>query len=251
MPAIELNDGATGAGNALGYLPLKLDNSQETTPSIKILSSSGVASDTVLDADGEYVALSVAADEGIINYQVGTGETCTPITKNTIYLSSNAESSDSTQDPSLQGNFIVGVRNQGITDRIKDIGDEIEYVRNGVIKTSKWLPWTPTLTWTTGTPATNVVTKARYKILDGVCYFSFYYTADDGNGATALTITLPVLPKDNDSLTALESQQKQNTTWTSPLAYIDNGATTIAFRNLSTCTDGQAVIVMVNGSYEI
>ena len=42
MPAIELNSGATGAGTALGYLPLKIDNSQETTPAITILASSGV-----------------------------------------------------------------------------------------------------------------------------------------------------------------------------------------------------------------
>jgi len=251
IPAIELNSGATGAGFLLGYLPFKIDNSQEATPSVKILSSSGIASDTVLDADGEYVALSAAADEGVLNYQVGTGATCTAITKNTIYLSSNASSSDSTQDPSLQGNYIVGVRNQGITDRIKDMGDELEYVRNKVVKSSEWTPWTPTLTWTTGTPATNVVTKARYKISDGVCYFSFYYTADDGNGATALTISLPVLPKDNDSLTALQSQEKVDTTWSNPLAYIDDGATTIAFRSLSAATDTKAVIVMVTGNYEI
>jgi hypothetical protein len=126
MPAIELNSLSNGAGAALGYLPLKIDNSQETTPAITILASSGVASDTVLDADGEYVALSSGATEGSVNYQV-------TITKNTLYLSSNAESVDSTQDPSHQGNFIIGVRQQGLTDRVKDVGNEIADIKQGVL----------------------------------------------------------------------------------------------------------------------
>jgi len=130
MPAIELNSGATGAGLAFGYIPLKIDNSQETTPAITILASSGVASDTVLDADGEYVALSSGATEGSVNYQV-------TITKNTLYLSSNAESVDSTQDPSHQGNFIVGVKQQGLTDRVKDIGEETEDIKKGLADTKQ------------------------------------------------------------------------------------------------------------------
>jgi len=130
MPAIELNSEATGAGTALGYLPLKIDNSQETTPAITILASSGVASDTVLDADGEYVALSSGVTEGSLDYQV-------TITKNSIYLSSNAESVDSTQDPSHQGNFIIGVRQQGLTDRVKDIGEETEDIKKGLADTKE------------------------------------------------------------------------------------------------------------------
>jgi hypothetical protein len=130
MPAIELNSGATGAGTALGYIPLKIDNSQETTPAITILTSSGVASDTVLDADGEYVALSSGATEGSIDYTV-------TITKNTLYLSSNAESVDSTQDPSHQGNFIIGVRQQGLTDRVKDIGEETADIKKGLADTKE------------------------------------------------------------------------------------------------------------------
>lgn len=130
MPAIELNSGATGDGLALGYYPLKIDNSQETAPAITILASSGVASDTILDADGEYVALSSGATEGVINYQV-------TITKNTLYLSSNGESVDSTQDPSHQANFIVGVRQQGLLDSVKDVRDETELIRKGLKDTKE------------------------------------------------------------------------------------------------------------------
>ena len=251
VPSIELNSSATGNGTDLGHICQTLDNSQEAAQSVKILTASGIASDTVLDADGEYVALSAGATEGSINYQVGTGSTCTAITKNTMYLSSNSESVDSTQDPSLQGNFIVGVRQQGLTDRVKDISSEIEDVKNGVVKTSIWNNWIPVLTWTTGTPEGSVVTKARYKILDGVCYFAFYYSATDANGATALTISLPVLPKDNDSLTALQSQELADTTWSNPIAYIDDGGTSIVFRSFATIADTKAVKVLVSGSYEI
>ena len=89
-----------------------------------------MASDTVLDADGEYVALSTGATEGSIDYQV-------TITKNTLYLSSNADSVDSTQDPSHQGNFIVGVRQQGLIDRVKDIGEETEDIKKGLADTKQ------------------------------------------------------------------------------------------------------------------
>ena len=256
MPALEFCSTTT----VIGYVPLKIDNSQETNPAVKILTTttnyqaSGTGSEEtgyILNG-GEYITLTSAVSELKIDFKIGSGTTAfANITKNTLYLSSNSESSDSTQDPSLQGNFIVGVRQQGLTDRVKDMSNEIEDVKNGAVKTSLWKEWTPTLTWTTGTPEGSVVTKARYKILDGVCYFTFYYSATDGNGATALTISLPVLPKDNDSLTALQSQELSDTTWSNPIAYIDDGGTSIVFRSLTTITDTKAVKVLVSGSYEI
>lgn len=230
-------------------------------PAVKILSSStgfqqsGTGSNEGADVilnDGEYLTLTSALSELSLVYKVGSGTTAfANITKNTFYLSSNGESNASDQDPSHQANFIIGARQQGLTDRVKDIGEEIEEVKNGAVKTSKWTEWTPTLTWTTGTPEGSVVTKARYKIVDGVCNFAFYYSATDGNGATALTISLPALPKDNDSLTALQAQELSDTTWSNPLAYIDDGGTTIVFRSFTTIADTKAVKVLVAGSYEI
>lgn len=262
VPAIEFSSSATAAaGSELGYVPLKLDNSQETSPCVSILSTttnyqqtgtgSAVTGGYVLN-NGEYMTFTTTVAEIKMDYQVGGGTTAiAAITKNTLYLSSNAESVDSTQDPSHQMTAIVGVRQQGLVDRVKDLGDEVAWVRNKVVKSSVWTEWIPTLTWTTGTPEGSVVTKARYKIVDGVCYFNFYYSATDGNAATALTITLPVPPKDNDSVISLIAQEKSDTTWSDPLAYIDDGATTIAFRSLTTIADTKAVIVMVTGSYEI
>jgi hypothetical protein len=259
VPAIEFTD---ASAVTIGYVPLKLDNSQETNPCIDILSTttnwqqSGTGSNDSTTGyilnDGEYITFTSTTNEIKIDFKVGTGTTAfAGITKNTLYLSSNSESNDATQDPSLQGNFIVGIRQQGLTDRVKDISSEIEDVKNGVVKTSIWNNWIPVLTWTTGTPEGSVVTKARYKILDGVCYFAFYYSATDANGATALTISLPVLPKDNDSLTALQSQELADTTWSNPIAYINDGGTSIVFRSFATIADTKAVKVLVSGSYEI
>jgi len=258
-PALEFTD---ASAVSIGYVPLKLDNSQETSPSVAIVKASttnGQASGTGSDEgnnyilnDGEFMTLSSAIAELSVVYLVGKGTTAfTNITKNTLYLSSNGESDDATQDPSHQGNFIVGARQQGLTDRVKDIGNQLEDVRNGIVKTSKWTDWTPTLTWTTGTPEGSVVTKARYKIVDKICYFTFYYSATDANAATALTISLPVLPKDNDTLTALSAQELADTTWSNPIAYIDDGGTTIVFRSFATIADTKAVKVLVSGNYEI
>lgn len=117
---------------------------------------------------------------------------------------------------------------------------------------AEWKSWVPTLTWTTGTPATNVVTIARYQIKDKKVFFNFYYVADDGNGATALKISLPVIPKDNDSRIPLSALQRVNTTWSNPLAYIDDDdGNGIQFRAFATATDAQAVELHVSGFYEI
>ena len=259
VPCLECTD---ASAVSIGYTPLKLDNSQETNPSVDILTGttnwqqSGTGSNDSTTGyilnDGEYLTLSTAVAELSVIYKVGGGTTTfANITKNTLFLSSNGESSDSTQDPSHQGNFIIGARQQGLTDAVKDIRNHLEDVRNGIVKSSLWTSWIPTLTWTTGTPEGSVVTKARYKIVDGICNFTFYYSATDANGATALTISLPVLPKDNDTLTALQSQELADTTWSNPIAYIDDGGTTIVFRSFSTIADTKAVKVLVTGSYEI
>lgn len=158
MPALEFTDAS--AVN-IGYVSLKLDNSQETNPSVAIVKASttnGQASGTGSDEganyilnDGEYMTLSTAVAELSVVYLVGKGTTAfTNITKNTLYLSSNGDSSDSTQDPSHQMNVIVGARQQGLTDRVKDIGNQVEDVRKGIPKI-KTIDITVLASATTGT----------------------------------------------------------------------------------------------------
>jgi hypothetical protein len=49
----------------------------------------------------------------------------------------------------------------------------------------------------------------------------------------------------------LQSQELADTTWSDPIAYIDDGGTTIVFRSFATIADTKAVKVLVSGSYEI
>ena len=94
-------------------------------------SGTGSNEDTgVILNDGEYVTLTSAVAELSVVFKVGSGTTTFGnITKNTLYLSSNAESSASDLDPSHQANFIVGARQQGLTDRVKDIGNQVEELK--------------------------------------------------------------------------------------------------------------------------
>ena len=142
MPAIEYTD---ASGVYIGYTPLKLDNSQEASPCISILSTttnyqqtgtgSAVTDGYVLN-DGEYMTLSTAVDEIKIDYQVGTGTTAiTAITKNILYLSSDGDSDDATQDPSHQQQVTVGVREQGLIQSLGDTKNAIEDTKKGLADT--------------------------------------------------------------------------------------------------------------------
>jgi hypothetical protein len=76
------------------------------------------------------MTLTATIAELKVDYQVGGGTTAiAAITKNTLFLSSDGYDTDSTQDPSHQMNAIVGARQQGLLDRVKDVGDEIELLR--------------------------------------------------------------------------------------------------------------------------
>jgi len=126
---------------------------------------------------------------------------------------------------------------------------------SGTITYRSWTAWTPTLTWTTGTPA-SITRVSRYTITDGICKFSMYLTSADGNGATALTATLPVTPKDIDGYHAITANQLVDTTWSKPAAYIDASDNTagnrmLKFHNLSTATDDKTITLEVSGEYEI
>lgn len=114
-----------------------------------------------------------------------------------------------------------------------------------------WTDWVPTESWTTGTPATNTVKIARYNRIGKTVFFNLYYKADDGNGATDVTFTLPIAPKDNNSYISCTGYQIVDTTKTNPIPYIDDSATLIKFRSLSTATDNTALEINVTGSYEI
>jgi hypothetical protein len=116
---------------------------------------------------------------------------------------------------------------------------------------NRWVDWTPTVTWGTADPATNVAQTARYTIIGNTVYFNYSYTADDGNAASSLAITLPVTAKGNNAKIALSALQKVNATWTNAMGYIDDDSAGIAFYNFQTCTNAQACEFIITGFYEI
>lgn len=139
IPSIEYSNGT----QVINFIPLKIDNSQETNPSIAIVkteTTNGQAvgtgtnsGDNYILNDGEYMTLSTATDELSVSYLVGQGTTSFGnITKNIFYLSSNADGSDGTQDQSHQANVVLGIKQQGLVDRVKDLGEMAQDVRSGL-----------------------------------------------------------------------------------------------------------------------
>jgi hypothetical protein len=120
------------------------------------------------------------------------------------------------------------------------------------LKIVNWATWTPTLTWTTGTPTGSIVVTARYTVIGKVVYFTFRYYATDSNGASNLTITLPVTPAIVNAFIPLQAYQLNSSSWVDTVkAYIDSSSSLIQFLSFSTVADGNAISVAVSGFYEI
>lgn len=138
MPAIEFTD---GSANYISHICLPIDNSRETNPAIDIIiadttngqqtgTGSNDGSTGYILNDGEYMTLSSTEDDIKITYKVGTGTTTfANITKNVIYTSSNGDSNDATQDPSLQGSWNYAIKNQGLQQNLNKTQDIINRLR--------------------------------------------------------------------------------------------------------------------------
>ena len=116
------------------------------------------------------------------------------------------------------------------------------------------LTWTPTLAWTTATPT---ITASSYEawVQDGVVHFIGYIYCADGAGATALTITPPIRPKDRDHTIPVCARALVTSTYTDALGYMDsenstNTSRVISFRALPTFTDDAACKLWFSGFYE-
>ena len=125
----------------------------------------------------------------------------------------------------------------------------IAEISKNVVNT--WDDYTPTLTFT-GTPPGSITTVARYNRIGHTVSVNISLSSADGNGATDLQISLPVTPRDNNSIIAVNSLEKVDTTWSNPLGYIDDdGGNGIEFKSFSTATDAVAWEMIVTGSYEV
>jgi hypothetical protein len=131
------------------------------------------------------------------------------------------------------------------------------------VEFSGWYPvagftsYTPSETWTTGTPAS--ITKAGfYKVVDGVVFGVYGTSSADNNAATQLVVLPPdrIHPPDTDTYVAVTGLALSNATYTNPYAYLDSANATEASRaftltNPPTWTDGQAVAVYMTYAYEL
>jgi len=70
-----------------------------------------------------------------------------------------------------------------------------------------WMNYAPALTWTTGTPAA-ITTIARYSKVGTTVHFTVDISSADSNGATDLTISLPVAPVNNANRISVTSIQR-------------------------------------------
>ena len=118
-----------------------------------------------------------------------------------------------------------------------------------VVGSADWTTWTPTIA---SVPAVDT-SVARYRRVGNMIEFTLDVRGADGDTWTPSTITgLPVAPRDTNTLIPLNCQQKVDTTWSNPLAYIDAETNLrIQFHAASVCTNNLAWIILISGSYEV
>jgi hypothetical protein len=126
---------------------------------------------------------------------------------------------------------------------------DMQYVESD----GEWNNYTPTLTWATATPGGTVTAYFKYRKKGKTVYIQGNYIATDGNGATALTISLPFAAKSysGNAPALVNAAEKVNAAWTNPMGYVDDANSLIKFRSLSTATDAVTVEIDFTAAYEM
>lgn len=118
-----------------------------------------------------------------------------------------------------------------------------------------WAAWTPTLVWSSTTPA-GLTTVARWTQTGKIVSYVFSTTTADSDARSLTTVTLPVAPANiaaNIPCASIETSGAAGVTYTNPLAYIkaDGSNNKINFRASVVGTDGQIISYEISGSYEV
>lgn len=115
-----------------------------------------------------------------------------------------------------------------------------------------WESYTLALTWVTATP-NGVTTKAMYKVIGKTVFLNVKISATDGNGATGLNISLPIVPKTNNMLTMIPSQVAVNNSYAIKSVKIrDDGSNNdLSYNYMGTATAGQTFEANIQCCYEI
>lgn len=142
----------------------------------------------------------------------------------------------------------------GVIGDPTDIETDITNIESDITDlTPSWTTWSPSLTWGTATPS-SITGVYRYCKVGKLVHFAIDITSTDGNGATSLTISLPVNAQSGSNLhTMFSASQLVGSAWTSNLISFHNvpvGTNVIEFRNFATCTNAVTFYIFVSGFYE-
>ena len=115
-----------------------------------------------------------------------------------------------------------------------------------------WSSWSPTLTWSTATPASASAT-AYYGRVGRMVFFQVEIYSADSNGTTGLEFTLPAYGENHGAwihASGIEFYGASGTTIIDPFPYIALDMNKCYFHNFQPGTDGQPIKVRVSGFYE-
>jgi len=150
------------------------------------------------------------------------------------------------------GRTLTGDMSLG-TKRLTSVGEPTTDADVANVKTM-WKTWTPTLTWTGGTPASQLQCF-MYCQIGKIVFLTAAIYSSDSNAASNLTISLPVTAKTrtygswmlSGHIRAVGTTPEHSPAY----PYVGSGATTIAFAAFPTCIDGQVINLLLTGFYEV
>jgi len=125
-----------------------------------------------------------------------------------------------------------------------------------IVPIRNWQAATLSVSYTTGTPATNLDETMYFDGYESLVFIAGHITFDDGNGCTAVVATgLPVPPRAACAKIAIPCLQVQHTdTFTQPMLFLDSDDTdpddrAIEFDNLTTFDDAEVGELQWAGFY--
>lgn len=180
--------------------------------------------------------LTVGAMIQLFGWNVGGGIYFnTPNAAHTAFV--RALSIDTSGDSALINALNHRIKNVGA---ITDNGDALPF--------QAWANWSPTLTWTGGTP-TGFTNVFRWTQIGKTVFFVATIYATDGNGATNLTISLPV---QSENATVFTGYQRVDLTYYNDIdPSVQITSSTLIFVVFHTATAGKTFAVRVSGLYEV
>lgn len=113
--------------------------------------------------------------------------------------------------------------------------------------------WTPTLTWSGGTPSVGV-NDGQYFVDGPLVFFAVNIFSGNSKGVTDLTLTLPITPSALINRVVVATQEGYGfggNTYKDPLASIAAANPVLSFKSFAAGTSGQILRLTTTGFYAI